>query len=182
MEAYVALLMRWQNTHNLIGRATLAEVWSRHVVDSAQLWPLLPEAPVGLADFGSGAGLPGLVLAILGAHPVHLIERDQKKVAFLREAVRTTGCRAQVHACDLRELRIPGVRVVTARAVAPLTQLLEFAAAFQPLEHGCLFLKGQNVDEELTEAAKGWHMEVELSESTTNRAGRIVQVKNFHRR
>jgi len=182
LESYADLLIRWNRVHNLIGSSTIRDIWSRHIVDSAQLLPLLPKTSIRLADIGTGAGFPGLVLALLGVRPVYLIEKDQKKAAFLREAARITASEAVVLACDVRCLGNLDVDIVTARAVAPLTLLLDFASEFRTVEQGCLFLKGQNVDAELTQAAKAWHMEVEVFESMTDGAGRIVQVRNFHRR
>src|SRR3546814_4796348 len=93
----VALLAKWQRAVNLVGKGTLPDLWRRHMLDSAQLWALLPPGATNLVDLGSGVGLPGLVLAILGAPDVHLVEADAKKCAFLREAARVTATAVTVH-------------------------------------------------------------------------------------
>jgi 16S rRNA (guanine527-N7)-methyltransferase len=136
LETYAALLTKWSGAINLVGRDTLREAWQRHFLDSAQLMDLLPPLPEGrerrILDLGSGAGFPGLVLAILGAGPVTLVESDAKKAAFLREAARITGAPAEV-ACARIESLLPSEilpDVVTARALAPLPKLLELAEPF----------------------------------------------------
>ena len=146
LEAYAALLEKWNRKINLVGRETLADLWRRHFLDSAQLLPLLPERPPGrdlvIADIGSGAGFPGLVLAILGAGEVHLIESDQKKCAFLLEAARAAGADVAIHAQRIEEIAGLEADVITARALAPLEKLLAYA---RPLLRpgGCaLFLRG----------------------------------------
>src|SRR5262249_53082045 len=141
-----------------VGRDTMGDPWRRHLLDSAQLLPHLPPSARVVVDLGSGAGLPGLILAILGAPEVHLVESDLRKAAFLREAIRLTGAPAMLHA--VRSERMPPLAadVVTARALAPLPDLLDLATPFLRPHSLCLFLKGQRVDEELTQAAKLWTM------------------------
>ena len=179
LDVFVALLLTWQRTINLIAPATVAHVWTRHVADSLQLIRHAPDARTWL-DLGSGAGFPGLALACAlpsGSH-VHLVESDSRKAAFLREAGRITAAPVSVHAVRIEnvaeDLRVD---MVTARAVAPLYRLLDYGASF--LERGAqaLFLKGQDVEAELTEAAKSWHMEAELLPSVTESRSRIVRVR-----
>ncbi len=182
LDAYVALLLRWQTIKNLVGPGTLPFIWTRHIADSAQLARFQPNAQIWV-DIGSGAGFPGLVLAIVLAHrpgfAMHLIESNGRKVAFLREVARTLGLPVTVHDCrveDARTLLPPKVDCLTARALAPLVELLGMQANLT--ENPCigLFPKGQDVDVELTEAAKYWNIEAEIHSSVTDPAGRIVEV------
>ncbi len=189
LTAYADLLTKWTRAINLVSRASLRDLWRRHMLDSAQLLPLLPGAPVGrprvIVDLGSGAGFPGLVLAILGAGDLHLVESDRRKAAFLREVVRETGCSAQVHNVRIEELAPIAADVVTARACAPLAELLGYAYKFPGREPGrrpcCLFSKGRRVDEELTEARKRWKMTVEPFPSRTDPGGTILRIGLLNR-
>ncbi len=185
LDRFVETLLDWQQRMNLIAPSTIPILWTRHVADSLQLLALAPTALVW-ADFGSGAGFPGLVIACAladtdGAH-VHLIESNGKKAAFLREAVRVTGAPAQIHTVrvlDFVENTVEPIDVVTARALAPLPELLPMA--YPLLKRGSLgvFPKGQDVGFELTEAAKCWNIQFELSQSLTDARGRIVVVRGL---
>ncbi len=184
---YAELLKKWNRAINLVARDSLSDLWRRHMLDSAQLLPLLPEPPVGrprrIVDLGSGAGFPGLVLAILGAGEVHLLEAAAKKAAFLREAARITEAPVRLHCERIERFRPFAADVVTARACAPLPRLLDYAAPFlRPAGAGvaqgvCLFHRGRNFDRELTEARKSWHMQVELMPSCTDSSARILRLR-----
>lgn len=185
LETYVSLLLQWQARINLIGPSTRETIWTRHIADALQLLPLLPEGIRRLADLGSGAGIPGLVLAIARPLEVHLFESNLKKGAFLREAARQTGARAQIHSLRIEEAqdlaRTIKAEAVTARALAPLPKLLDYASPF--MENGATgyFHKGQDVDAELTDATKSWKMQVESHPSMTDSRGVILVVKEAHR-
>ena len=188
LDLYVGLLLEWQTKTNLVAPSTLPHLWTRHVADSLQLLPLAPTAKIW-ADLGSGGGFPGVVLACALAETpgatVHLIERNAKKAAFLREALRITGSPGTVHLADIGDSvdRIRSrIDCVTARAVAPLHQLIGFA---EPLvRHGAkaLFLKGQDVEAELTEATKYWNIRSHLHSSRTGGHGWIVELDQIERR
>ena len=181
LEAYVALLTKWQAAINLVSRDTLDDVWRRHIQDSAQLAALIPPTAETITDLGSGAGLPGLVLAILLEKPVHLIEAAGKKTSFLREAARLTGASAIIHP-DRLEAVPPFVSdVVTARALAPLDRLLDYAARFSGPETLYLFPKGARVDDELTAAEKSWTMDVTRHQSLTDDDGVILAIRSVVR-
>jgi 16S rRNA (guanine527-N7)-methyltransferase len=173
LEAYATLLATWNKATNLVSPTTIPDTWFRHFLDSAQLLPFTREIP-SLVDFGTGAGFPGLVLAILGQADVHLVESDQKKVAFLREAARISATKVTIHAARAEALRGVPTAQICARALAPITRLLELAAPIATRETKFVFLKGQNVGAELTEAHKIWRMEVESHVSRTDSAGRVV--------
>lgn len=182
LEAYVALLQQWQKAMNLVGAETLQDVWRRHVLDSAQLLPLLPPGARSVTDIGSGAGFPGLVLAIMGGAPLHLIEASAKKAAFLREAARVTAARATIHHGRIEQLTPWASDVVTARALAPLGRLLDYAAPYLAgSEATCLFLKGAHAERELTDSSKSWTMAVERFDSVTDPAGVIFRIRGLAR-
>ena len=179
LRIYADLLTKWQARINLVGPRTLPELWQRHMLDSAQLWSLAPSAAQRWIDLGSGAGFPGLVLAALGAQQMTLVESDIRKATFMREAARMMGVTADVQAVRIEKAMIPPADVITARALAPLTQLLELADRLQKEGTVCLFLKGQDVDKELTEATKSWKISYRLVPSITDAAARIVQIEAF---
>ena len=182
LDRFVAALLEWQQRMNLIASSTEPKIWTRHIADSLQLLALAPQARIWV-DLGSGAGFPGVVLACALADKagarVHLVERSTKKAAFLREAVHATGAPAEVHAVRLEDfvenLAAP-VDVVTARALAPLAGLL--TATYPLLKRGTLglFPKGQDVDAELTQAAKCWSIQSSLVPSLTDPKARIVRI------
>lgn len=182
LEVYVDLLRRWGERINLVGRASLNDPWRRHVLDSAQLHPLLPDDGKAVLDLGSGAGLPGLVLAIMGAPRVQLVESNGRKCAFLSRVMRETGAGAGVHDCRVEDLAPFPAGVVTARALAPLPKLLGLAWPFVREGGLCLFLKGRKADKELTESAKIWKMDVSRSISLSDPSGVILKVENLSRR
>ena len=177
---YLGLLEKWQARINLVGPSTMADPWCRHVLDSAQLLPLLPDGPGPVVDMGAGAGVPGLILAACGVPDVHLIESNQRKCTFMREAARLMGASVTVHAqrVDAVNLGRPA-RVVTARALAPLGTLLNHAMRFRGPNTRCLFLKGQDVVIELTSAAKSWNIRHRLVDSLSDPGGHIVAVEAF---
>jgi len=178
LRQFVALLLRWNASVNLIGRGEQQQVWQRHVADSLQLGRIgtLPERAI---DLGSGAGFPGLVLAIEYGIHVDLIEQDQRKAAFLREAARVTGAPVTVHAMDIARVKLPPAPLVTARALAPVVKLLEFAQPLLTPDGACLFLKGRGMEEELAEADTRWRMQVERIASTTDSDGVILRISGI---
>jgi 16S rRNA (guanine527-N7)-methyltransferase len=185
LEHYTALLLQWQRRINLIGASTAGQVWQRHILDALQLIPLLPPGARIIADLGSGAGIPGLVLAIATGLEAHLYECNGKKAAFLREAARQCSAKAIIHQVRIETIgsdpNRPRADVVTARALAPLDRLLDQAEPFLKAGALALFHKGQDVDAELTEAAKSWRIIVEKHPSLTDSHGVILAVKEASR-
>ncbi len=188
LDRYVVLLREWQAKTNLVAPSTLPNLWTRHISDSLQLLSLAPQGKTWI-DLGSGGGFPGVVLACALAETpgaaVHLVERIAKKAAFLREAIRVTGAPGAVHLADIRDTveRFAGsVDCVTARAVAPLNQLVGFAEPLVKRGAKALFLKGQDVEAELTEATKYWKIEPKLHSSRTGGHGWIVELDAIERR
>jgi len=182
-EAYIDHLVRWQKIKNLVGPKTLSEVWTRHIADSAQLARFVDLDTKYLIDLGSGAGLPGLVLACLFADrsgfEVHLIESNGRKAAFLREASRALELPVHVHDERIEDAlqALPfRIDVLTARALSPLSELFKMYGSLPQQPRKALFLKGQDIDNELTEAAKYWSIDYEIHPSLTNSEGRILVV------
>jgi 16S rRNA (guanine527-N7)-methyltransferase len=195
LEAYVALLTEWQRAINLVAPSTLAEVWHRHVADSAQLLKCVPaRASMNWLDLGSGAGFPGLVAAIMMAETpgcrVQLVESDAKKCAFMREVVRKAAISGLV-TVDIVGDRIQSaivsskvgiVDVVSARALAPLDSLLNLSSGVFALGTVGLFPKGKDAVVEVTAAQQSWNFGFDLVPSKTDPSASIVVVRDLNRR
>ena len=188
MEAFRLLLTDWNGRMNLVGPSALATFWLRHAFDSAQLLAHAPDAR-NWADVGAGAGFPGIVLAILlrgqDRARVHLVESMAKRCRFLSEVVETLALPAVVLNQRGEDARIEGLDVVTARACAPLPRLFGFTARLLQPANGPrpigLFLKGQGVEDELTEARRVWKFDAHLLPSRSDPAGRILRVERLFR-
>lgn len=176
LEAYIAHLKKWQRAINLVGLKTLEDPWRRHILDSAQLVPLLPVVTRGLkiADLGSGAGLPGLVLAIMTDADIQMIESDQRKSTFIREAARITETPVVVHTGRIEAVSPCRADIVTARALAPMQRLLPWVYRHLAPGGKSLLLKGAEADEELTLSAKKWTMSVVRKQSLSNASGTVL--------
>lgn len=182
LDIYVDLLERWQGVQNLVSSKTLADLWTRHIWDSAQLLPFLGPAR-HIADLGSGAGFPGLVLAILlsgtSEATVHLVESNRRKAAFLQEVVRATGVKASVHPLRIEDFVAhctEPIDVIVARALAPVAKLLALSEPLLKKGARALFLKGQDVEMELTQASKSWRLTASIVPSVTDSGGRILRI------
>lgn len=183
LHRFLELLTTWNGKMNLVGPSALAAFWSRHAYDCAQLVKAKPDA-LTWADLGAGAGFPGIILAIFmkgrpGAK-VHLVESLAKRCRFLSEVVSELGLPAQVHNGRAEEQKLT-VDVVTARAVAPMTKLLGYAQPYLKAGATGLFLKGQDVASELTEATRYWKFEADLRPSLSDPGGRLVEVRGISR-
>ena len=181
LAAFAALLERWNRRINLVSPHDLERLWPRHIEDSLQLLPLIPPGTTALTDLGSGAGFPGLVVAIATGMPVTLVEADQRKCAFLREAIRSTAADATVVPGRIEAVRLPLASLITARALAPLPRLLELAAPHLAPGGTCLFLKGAGVQDELTAARREWHMQVMATPSRTESRATILAITGLAR-
>lgn len=184
MDAYLALLTQWNERMNLVGPSALGAFWGRHAYDSAQLLTAAPDAKVW-ADLGAGAGFPGLVLAILlkdrPGVTVHLVESMAKRCVFLRAVAGELKLPTQVHNARAESLHLSPVDVVTARALAPLPRLLQYA---YPVLRGAavgLFLKGRDVEAEIGEARKSWTFDATLIPSGSDPQGRILKIQRLNR-
>ncbi len=190
---YAALLGKWQQKINLVGPATLPDLWLRHMADSAQIFELSGRAGGTWLDLGSGAGFPGLVVALLigdsgTAGKVHLVESDRRKAAFLQTVIRETGAPAELHVTRIEQLAenlppaLAQVDFISARALTALPQLLAYAAPFCNSSTIAWFSKGRDWQEELTQAAQSWKLNVETHASRTESAARILALSNMQSR
>lgn len=186
LKTYVELLEKWQKQINLVSTPSLADVWSRHVLDSLQLYPLIPSGAQKVVDLGSGAGFPGLVTALFSKHyggpEAHVVEADSRKCAFMNEVNSQTAAGAIIHTCRIEALTDFTADVVTARALLPLKKLLKLAVRFETGATTYIFPKGEKAREELTDARKEWTMEVLETPSKTLAAATILTLKGVSRR
>jgi len=180
LSTFAELLVRWNRVINLVSRRDIDELWPRHILDSLQVLPLLPKGPV--TDLGSGAGFPGLVLSIAAGRPVTLVESDSRKASFLREAARLTDAPALVVCERIESVRLAPAAAITARALAPLSQLLDWAAPLLAADGLCVFHKGRRAEDELTDAAAQWHMSVARTPSRSDPEGVILALGGLRRR
>ena len=186
LELMVSLLQRWQKTINLVAGSTLTDIWKRHIADSAQLYSLAPDAGRWV-DLGSGAGFPGMVIAIMragyGMDGVTLIESDQRKCAFLHDVRRQTGIAVDIVEERIEfgatHARVGQVDIVSARALASLQELFKMSFPFLKKDSKCLFLKGKKVDLEIAEAGRTWLFDFELIPSCTSDHAQIVLVHDL---
>ncbi len=181
LEAFEALLLKWQRSINLVSSATLTHLWSRHMWDSAQLAGLAPEEARNWVDLGSGAGFPGIVVAAMlrerAGFQMHLVESDQRKSVFLREAARIMELPVTVHRVRIEAYAPEALPdVISARALASLSQILEWTSSFWGKQTVGLFLKGQTASEELTQARKGWIFKEEAIASQSDGSGKVLKL------
>ncbi len=183
LQTYVDLLRRWQKAINLVSRESLSDVWRRHVWDSAQLMPHIPDPAVPILDIGSGAGFPGLILAILGAENVTLVDSDTRKGSFLREVARQTGAPATVLTGRVEAMadRIDPPAIITARAVASLPLLLDTIKLYIRPNTVCFFHKGRQADAEIEAARKDWRFIVTEIPSQTDASGVLLKLEDIAR-
>jgi 16S rRNA (guanine527-N7)-methyltransferase len=181
-----ALLVKWNKAINLVSATTLSEIWSRHFVDSAQIFALAPETGRSWADLGSGAGFPGLIIAILAEEKrpnlsVTLVESDHRKAAFLMTAIRELGLSARVEAERIEEMSGLDCDVLSARALAPLPKLLEFSARHLSDQGLALFPKGARWEEEVASARENWSFDLQVSPSRSDPSGVILKISGVKR-
>jgi 16S rRNA (guanine527-N7)-methyltransferase len=177
-QLYLTLLKKWQRRINLVSNSTLADAWRRHILDSGQLAAYYPPQTRQILDVGSGAGFPGLVLAIMGGVTVDLVESDQRKAVFLSTVIRELGLPANVH--NQRIEVMPNLRpdVITARALAPVPKLLNLIETQMSTECVCLFLKGESVKDELTNLQSYSTIVATTHPSLSGSTGVVLELKN----
>jgi 16S rRNA (guanine527-N7)-methyltransferase len=181
LEDYVELLKKWQSTINLIGAATIADVWLRHIIDSAQLIDKIGPGSA-IIDIGSGAGLPGLILAILGIKNITLVESDHRKSAFLREAARVTETEVTIINKRVEDIDLAPYSLITARGFAPLQAIFGVAGGALKPGHKILLLKGKNYNSELRDAETTWSFEHTVFPSVTEKDAVVLLVQNLRKR
>jgi 16S rRNA (guanine527-N7)-methyltransferase len=180
LDSFLNLLWRWNGRINLVADREPDTIRFRHIDDSLQLLPLIPPGDGPMADLGSGGGFPGLILALATGRETHLVESDRRKAAFLTEAAARLGlAKVRVHATRIEQAALPPVAVLTARALAPLTDLLPHAARLLAPGGVAIFPKGRSAEGELTEALRGWHLQVERFASRTDPHATIFRLSEL---
>ena len=180
LDAYVFLLLKWNKSINLIAKSTISNIWSRHILDSAQILQYIPQKNVKLVDLGSGGGLPGLVLAILGVQNSFLIESDTRKCAFLLEASRLATEKIEIKCERIEKIKNLECDIVTSRSLINLHGLLNYVAEFN-IRSKMIFLKGQSTNEEIIAAQKEYEMEYIKHKSITNEESYIIEINKFNK-
>lgn len=184
LERFKDFVLKWQHSVNLISKSTIDDMWTRHILDSAQVYEHIPAQAKVMADMGSGGGFPGLVLAIMNKEltgsltHIYLIESDIKKSVFLREAVREFALPVSVINDRIERVRLDNVDVVTARALKELKDLLVLSKGFVNPQTMCLFLKGERVDEEIK--TNPYPCRIEKIKSKTHENGYILKIGDIH--
>lgn len=181
LQLFADLIAQWSARVNLVSRSDLPRLWCRHIADSLQLIPLIPKQSSSALDLGSGAGFPGLVIAIATDIPFTLVEVDQRKGVFLQEAARLTRAPIRVLNSRIEHIKLSPTHILTARALAPLPILLAFAEPLLAPDGIALFPKGKNLDAELTEAVCEWHMRIERFPSRTNPEACVLRLSEIRR-
>ena len=177
-QLYLALLKKWQRRINLVSNSTLVDAWQRHILDSGQLAAYYPPQTRQILDVGSGAGFPGLVLAIMGGVTVDLVESDQRKAVFLSTVIRELGLPAKVYNQRIETMSNVCPDVITARALAPVPKLLNLIETQMSAECVCLFLKGASVEDELTNLQSYSSMKATTHPSLSGSTGVVLELKN----
>ena len=179
LEDFVLLLLQENQNFNFIGKSTIEDIWNRHILDSAQLLKFIENKNLKFADFGTGAGFPGVVLSILGLKEIHLVEKSFRKCDFLRKAKLLSQNRVFIHQAKLEELPATTFDCILSRALAPLDKLIAYSQKFLKKDGYCLFLKGKNLEKELEVAKKLFNFEYETYESATSPESTIIKISNI---
>lgn len=182
LEEFVELLLNRNQNFNFIGNSTISDIWNRHILDCAQLLKYLEDDNLKFGDFGSGAGLPGIILSILGLKEIHLIEKSFRKCEFLREAKLISNHKIFVQNSKLEDLKNLEFDCIISRALAPLPKLLDYSSKFLTKEGFCLFLKGKNLQSEIIESKKDFNFEYELYPSITSQESNIIRLKKISKK
>lgn len=180
LEEFVLLLLKENLKYNLIGKSTIEDVWSRHILDSAQLLKYMDNKNLKCADFGTGSGFPGLVLSILGLKEIHLVEKSFRKCEFLRKAKLLSPNRVFIYQAKLEELKGIEFDIIFSRALAELNELVGYSNLFLRKNGYCLFLKGKKLDDEIAAAKKSWQFDYQTFPSLTSEEGKIVKIYNIN--
>lgn len=186
LQQFEQLVRRWNSAINLVSKSTLTDFWTRHILDSAQIFSLCPQNAVSWADFGSGGGFPGIVVAILAKQlkpdlRITLVESDLRKATFLRQAAQTLSLPVSVRSARIESLDSLQADVVSARALASLADLLAHASCHLAARGVAIFPKGTRFADELAEARRSWEFDVDVQQSQSDSDAAILVIRNIHR-
>jgi 16S rRNA (guanine527-N7)-methyltransferase len=184
---FIEVLLKWQKSINLISNSTINTIWKRHFLDSAQLYTYTHNIKGNILDIGSGAGFPGMILAMMGNNNVNLIESDQKKCIFMREVARLTNTKVKIYNCRIEDLDYMKPELIISRALAPLSKLIEYVDNHmnKNIEENkvtpkLLFLKGKNYNNEIYDLLKIKKLEIDIFPSITDDFGKVLYIKNIN--
>ena len=184
---FIEVLLKWQKSVNLISNSTINTIWKRHFLDSAQLYTYSQDIKGNILDIGSGAGFPGMILAMMGNNNVNLIESDQKKCIFMREVARLTNTKVKIYNCRIEDLDYMKPELIISRALAPLSKLIEYVDNHmnKNIEENketpkLLFLKGKNYNNEIYDLLKIKKLEIDIFPSITDDFGKVLYIKNIN--
>lgn len=181
LELFAEEIKKWNNHINLISKKNIDEIWHRHIIDSVQLINYVKQEDKTLIDFGSGGGLPAIIMAIINKfHKVHMVESDKRKCAFLNEFSTKIDANIEVHNNRIEEIDIIKSDIITARALAPLEKLFQLLEPFIFESNKVLFLKGELINQEIKQAQKNWQFEYNLHDSITNSNAKIIEITKIN--
>lgn len=180
LEKYQQLVLKWNKAINLVANNTIKEFWLRHIMDSLQLLSFMDNKNVHLVDIGSGAGFPGIVLSIAGVKRTTIVESDSRKAVFLLQAAALSSNKIEIINKRIENISIE-CDILTSRACANLTTLFDYTKTSK-VKDKYLFLKGENYQQELDQAAKYWLFDCKIYESTTHQKGKILAISNLKKK
>ena len=185
-EIFYQTLVKWQKSINLISNSSLENAWERHFLDSAQLYNFTKKIRGNILDLGSGAGFPGVILAMMGSQNINVVESDQKKCTFMREVARITGIKISIHNCRIEDLNFIDPNLIVCRALAPLNKLIIYVENHMIKNNSnkvkmpkMLFLKGKMYNEEINKLKETRKIEYKVYPSITDNHGKILYIKNI---
>ena len=180
---YADALVKWQKAKNLVANSTLDDRWRRHFLDSAQLFSHIRgvhgDKLISIVDIGSGAGFPGLVLSIMGLGTAHMVEANGRKCVFMNQIVRATGADAHIHNVRIESFDAAEIDLIVSRACAKINQLLAWSEPLISKTTELWLLKGEGVEEELTQAKSSWNMKVDRFESLSSETGTVLRLSEL---
>lgn len=182
IKQYVDLLLKWNQKINLIGKSTVEDIYNRHILDSTQILDYLTEDEINncvFADFGTGAGIPGVILSLSGVKTIHLLEKSFRKCEFLEEAKKISSNKIFIHNKNILEITNLKFDIILSRALAPLDELLSIVKPFVKENTKCIFLKGKKLNEELENTKKSWDFDYTIQKSKTSEEGSLIIMTNI---
>ena len=179
LNQFILELKKINSSRNLVGKSTLLNPWDRHICDSLQIMSFIKNKNSSILDMGTGAGLPGIVLSILGYKKITMIDSRKKKTEFVKQIIEKLGLKAKIINSRLEDMQLPPFQYITSRALASLDKLLNYSLFFSNDKTRLIFLKGKNVNIEILEAKKKFFFDYKIYESKSSGGGFVVKIKDF---
>ena len=179
LNQFISELKKINSSRNLVGKSTLLNPWDRHICDSLQIMFFIKNKNSSILDMGTGAGLPGIVLSTLGYKNITMIDSRKKKTEFVKQIIEKLGLKAKIIHSRLEDTHLPPFQYITSRALASLNKLLNYSLFFSNNKTRLIFLKGKNVNKEISEAKKKFFFDYRIYESKSSGGGFVVEIKDF---